>query len=107
MSKENEVWIWVFNGEKAATPAAVFSTKALAEEWIALHSLTGMLTGYPLDESAYDWAIRTAGFKPKSDRWKTPEAIGSFSSAYQPHEHYRDGKCPQDEPEPDAPEPAE
>lgn len=84
--------IWVFNGIGSHFPSGVFTSQALAEEWIAKHKLTGTLTLYPIDTGVYEWAIGKSVFKPKEDRHKTSEFIGRFSSAYQEHYHYEDGK---------------
>lgn len=80
--------VWVFNGAGATFPSAVFSSLEAAEAWIKLHGLKGTLTAYPLDESAYDWAIRMGYFKPKSAAHRSPEFIQKFSSASQEHFHY-------------------
>jgi hypothetical protein len=71
--------------------SGVFSTKEKAEEWIKKYSLTGMLMVYPVDESAYDWAIRLGYFRIKKEKESTSEFIGGFSSASQTHFHYKDG----------------
>lgn len=81
--------VWVFNGEGSAFPSGVFSTRADAERWIALHSLSGTLTRYPVDTGIYDWAVGRGTFK--ADKPVTPTFIGRFSSAYQEHYHYDDG----------------
>lgn len=46
--------VYVFHGTHSRFANAVFSTKELAEAWIARHALTGLLTGYTLDEPAFD-----------------------------------------------------
>nr|WP_225552773.1 hypothetical protein [Sphingobacterium bovistauri] len=48
----NDSKIYVFNGNNAAFPSAVFSSYKKAEKWIQLHQLSGTLTVYPLDISA-------------------------------------------------------
>lgn len=82
--------VWVFNGENAI-PAAVFTSRRLAEAWIAENGLTGMLTRYPLNESLYDWTIRLEYFKPKREDQTTSRFKGQFTSAYTDHHHYEDG----------------
>src|SRR5688572_8986529 len=49
----------VFVGAGARLPSAVFATRQLAEAWIALHQVTGLLTAYPMGQGVYDWAIQT------------------------------------------------
>jgi hypothetical protein len=68
-------------------PAAVFSTLELGEAWVKEHGFEGMLTWYPLDVSAYDWAVQTGRFKPKPEPLPKSRLAG-FSSAYQPHVHF-------------------
>ncbi|MCA9101054.1 MAG: hypothetical protein R3C10_05570 [Pirellulales bacterium] len=50
-----------------------------------------MLTGYPIDVSVYDWAIKQGHFSPKESYQQTPRFISRFSSAYLEHYHYVDG----------------
>ena len=81
--------VWVFNGEGAAFPSAVFSTFEKSDAWIASMELSGTLTEYPIDISVFDWVIREGFFKPK--REFSADEIGRFSSAYQNHEHFTRG----------------
>ena len=82
--------VWVFNGGNSF-PAGVFSSLAIAEEWIKQHRLTGILTKYPLDVGIYEWTVSKGYFNPKREDQKTPQFIARFSSAYQEHFHYEDG----------------
>jgi hypothetical protein len=90
-------WIYVFNGSTdpprpgLTYPGGVFSTREKAEEWIAKHRLSGILTAYPLDEGVYDWSVAKGVFEPKRDEQRTPAFIGRFSSAATGHWHYEDG----------------
>ena len=86
----SESRVWVFSGEGSQFPSAVFSNRAAAEAWIGLHALTGVLTAYPLDEGAYDWAVRQGLFTPK--KTITPQFVGRFTSASQEHYHYDESK---------------
>jgi hypothetical protein len=89
--------VWVFSGDRnsagsnATFPGGVFSTIQLAEEWIAKHGLSGVLTMYWLDVGAYDWAVANATFKPKKPHHFTPEFIGQFAGG-ETHFHYECGK---------------
>ena len=83
--------IWVFNGPGSNFPAAIFSRRELAEEWIKKHGLTGTLTRYPIDTGTYDWAISKGYFVPKTEEQRSPAFIERFSSASQEHYHYEDG----------------
>lgn len=84
--------IWVFNGG-GTFPSGVFSDLEAAEAWIRAHSLTGVLTAYPLNQGVYDWATQQGHFKPKREHHGTASHVGRFSSASQPHIHYEDGKA--------------
>ena len=74
--------VWVFTGARstpgtnATFPGGVFSSRPRAEEWITKHALSGVLTMYPLDVGAYDWAVENGAFKPKKPIHFTPEFIG-------------------------------
>jgi hypothetical protein len=80
--------VWVFVGAGARLPSAVFSSQAEAEEWIKANRLEGLLTEYPLNQSAYDWAVAQGYFKPSKPEHSTPKFIGGFTSASQRHIHY-------------------
>lgn len=87
----NEGFAWVFNGETANFPSAVFSERKLAEDWIRRHKLTGTLTAYPVDIGAYQWCLEKDYFTPKKESHSTAEFIANFSSASQEHYHYEEG----------------
>ncbi|GAA5444883.1 hypothetical protein Misp06_03075 [Microbulbifer sp. NBRC 101763] len=84
--------IYVFHGESARYTSAVFSDLPKAEQWISENELTGMLTLYPLNQSAYDWAIENQYFEPKKEHQSSSKFIASFTSASQEHYHYENGK---------------
>jgi len=46
--------VWLFTGQNAAMPTAVFSRKQLADAWLAQTRYSGTLVAYPLDRSLYD-----------------------------------------------------
>ena len=83
--------VWVFNGQGARFPSAIFSNREAAEKWIAQYHLSGVLTEYPVDISVYDWAIQTGNFKVKTDKDRTQEFIQKFSSGAQRHLHFENG----------------
>jgi hypothetical protein len=85
--------VWVFNGSNSNFPGGVFSKREIAEEWIAKHKLSGVLTKYPVDEGIYDWSLANGTFKIKKEEQTNAEFIQRFSSAAQEHDHYEDGKC--------------
>ena len=80
--------VWVFNGARASFPGGVFTSRETAEKWILKNNLVGTLTRYPLDSSAYDYAIANGWFEPKEPRHSEPEFIQRFTSASQEHYHY-------------------
>jgi hypothetical protein len=83
--------VWIFNGG-ASIPAGVFTTRELAEKWIAENRLSGLLTRYPLDEGFYDWAVRQGLFKPTKEHQFTADFKGRFTCASSDHFHYEDGQ---------------
>jgi hypothetical protein len=90
MLPENPVWIFVGTG--AAFPSGAFTSRHLAEAWIAKGHLSGTLTAYPLDEGVFDWALRTGAVTGRArDRGDEPRFVGGFTSAVQEHYHYTDG----------------
>jgi hypothetical protein len=84
--------IWVFNGNNSHFPSGVFSSQEKAEESIAKHKLSGILTEYPMDMLVYEWATTNEYFKPKRDDQRTPKFMQTFTSAVQKHFHYEDGE---------------
>lgn len=87
----DEPGVWVFNGYGGQFPSAVFTAVELADEWIAKHKLSGVLTWYPLDVGVYEWTIEKKYFLPRKDYQTTPNFIGTFSSAHTGHYHYENG----------------
>ncbi len=85
--------VWVFNGG-GHFASGVFTTRELAEAWIAGHKLTGILSEYPLDTGLYDSAVARGVFKPKRPEHYEPQLIGRFNSACFDHYHYENGHSP-------------
>lgn len=88
---EEPATIWVFLGENASWPSAVFSSKERAEQWVSTNALTGMLTEYPMNMSVYDWAIARDHFRPKQPKHTSTDFIAGFTTAYQDHVHFTAG----------------
>jgi len=87
-------FVFLFNSAgKSKFCGGVFTDKAIADKWIEKYKLTGVLTKYPVDVSAYDWAVANGLFSPKKEHEMEPHFIGGFSSAAQEHYHYEDGVC--------------
>ena len=81
-------FVWIFNGNKSKFPSGVFAARADAESWIRRRKLTGVLTKYPVDVGAYDWAVEQGLFAPKKVEQTSAEFIANFSSAAQEHIHF-------------------
>lgn len=84
--------LWIFNGSNSRFCSGVFSSKENAERWICHYELSGLLTLYPIDESAYDWAIKNNLFSPSKENERSAEFIQKFTSSSQEHYHYENGK---------------
>ena len=83
-------FVWIFHGPHPQFASGVFANQERAEEWVALHQLSGLLTRYPLDEGAYQWAVSEGTFKPKRDDQKTASFIARFADS-SVHHHYEAG----------------
>ena len=87
--------VWIFKGDNAQLPSAVFSNQQNAEDWIKTNRASGILTEYPIDTSVYDWAVSHEYFVPKREHHNTIEFQQQFTSAHQKHVHYKDGIAPE------------
>lgn len=83
--------IWVFHGAGARFSSGVFGSLEQAQSWIERNRLSGLLTEYPLNIGAYEWAVDRGHFTPKKPEHSSPEFVGSFTSGSQPHFHYENG----------------
>lgn len=86
-----ETSVLIFVAPRAPFPSGVFSSLADAESWITKHSLTGVLTEYPVGVGVFDWAIANGKFKPKPNKLLDASFIGQFTTAAMDHYHYEDG----------------
>jgi hypothetical protein len=89
-SEKQDTWVFVASG--AMFPGGLFSTLDAAEEWITRHELTGVLTLYPVDIGAYDWAVQRGAFTPKKPQHTSSHFVGRFTSALMQHHHYENGR---------------
>jgi hypothetical protein len=80
--------VCVFHGMGGRSTSGVFTTREKAEVWIETHGLTGVLTRYPLDVGAYNWALETGTFRVKKPEQTSAEFIQTFTSGSQEHYHY-------------------
>ena len=94
MASKPEPNVWVFTGGRQF-PGGIFTTIERAESWIKQHSLSGVLTAYPVDEGCFDWAVRVGATNLSAEQFATkgrdPAFIGGFSTASQEHFHYENG----------------
>jgi hypothetical protein len=86
--EDTDSGVWVFHGMGGRFTSGVFTTREKAEAWINQHTLTGVLTRYPLDQGVYDWAIENHSFRPTKSEHTEAAFIQRFSSASQEHFHY-------------------
>ncbi len=93
MTTQPSQTVWVFTAPNAQFPGAIFSSMSRARGWIAQHKLSGLLTEYPLDMGAYDWAVGRGAFTPRRPEHASSAFIGSFSSAHMAHVHFEDGEA--------------
>ena len=84
-------FLWVFNGENSHFASAVFSSEELAVAWIDKNQLSGTLTQYIEDVPALDWAVQQGWFTPSKEHHTSAKFAQSFTSASQPHRHFKDG----------------
>ena len=84
--------VWLFQGDGANAVSGCFATQEAAEQWIAEHKLSGVLTAYPLGVPIYDWVQAQGYWQPTRAYQTEARFIQTFSSAYLPHCHYCDGK---------------
>jgi hypothetical protein len=91
-------YCWVFVGQavrtrddrgwrKSTFPSAVFSTKELAESWIATHCLSGVLTRYAIDIPAFEYSQANGTVSPidSDGRYRQVWSGGEV------HMHFTDG----------------
>lgn len=84
--------VWVRHGEGARFASGVFRSRDDGLAWIKQHSLTGLLTEYPLGVGAYDDAVARGLFRPTREHHGTPAHIAQFSPGRTEHVHVVDGE---------------
>ena len=81
--------VWIFTGNGAAQATAVFTRKALADQWLERNRFSGQLVAYPLDVSIHDaeknWEPQAL---PVLSAEEVQRYVGSFGERYT----YRDGR---------------
>jgi len=81
-------FVWIFNHHTANFPSAVFSCEKTAREWIEHNNCIGTLTQYPVDISAYDFAVQNGYFEPKKEHHSDKDFIARFTNANNKHFHF-------------------
>ena len=56
--------VWLFQGDGANAVSGCFATQEAAEQWIAEHKLSGVLTAYPLGVPIYGWVQAQGYWQP-------------------------------------------
>ena len=87
----NNGFVWVFVGANSRFPSGIFISYEAGEEWIMTYKLSGVITKYPLNVGAYDWAIAQGFFSPKKIEHSSPLFIGKFTCASMEHYHFECG----------------
>ncbi len=87
---EYKDFIWILQNGKL--PYAVFNDLDKAKEWIRENKASGLMTGYPVNQSALFWATSSGFFKVKRKEHETIEFEEKFTSASMPHYHFEKGK---------------
>jgi hypothetical protein len=83
--------VWIFTGDGAAYPSAVFSDRESALGWTERSRVTGVLTEYPVGDGCYDLAVAEGRFRPSKPHHGTPRHVSRFSPGGD-HIHIRDGR---------------
>lgn len=84
--------VWIFHGEDAPFASAVFQTRDEGLAWAAKHSVSGVLTEYPVGNGCYDVALALGTFTPTRPHHGTPRHVASFSPGWTEHVHLRVGR---------------
>ena len=82
--------VFIFHGSGAKFAAGVYDGLDAAKRNIAAHKMSGLLTKYSLNETAFDYAIRNKLFEPKEE--KPAHFVQRFTSAAQDHFHFENGE---------------
>lgn len=88
MKKEEFIWIL----QRGQFPYAVFDDFDRACKWIEESKASGLMTGYPINQTALSWALDKGFFKAKKEEHDTIAYEETFTSASMPHYHFEDGK---------------
>ena len=93
MRPENNIWIFV--GEGGHFPSGAFTDFTVAENWVAKHHLSGMLSAMPIDQGLFEWAVENNAFNMKTEKLKekenNPKFIATCTTASLEHYHYENG----------------
>lgn len=90
MGADRDNFLFVFHGEGAKFASGVYDSLEGAKRSIASHKMSGILTCYPVNETAYDYAVRNEFFQPKPTQ--SESFVQRFTSASQEHYHFQNGE---------------
>ena len=91
MNDADEQTVWIFHGEGARHAAGVFRSEADALDWVARHSVSGIVTEYPVGDGCYDVAVRQGSFVPSKPHHGEPAHVAAFSPGWTRHVHIVEG----------------
>lgn len=89
--EEEAAWVFMGNRRYPGFASGVFLSQERAEQWVAHGRLSGTLTYYPIDVSAYEWAVQRRHFRPKKQEHSQIEFIENFACGWW-HDHYYEGR---------------
>lgn len=90
MGDDGDRFVFVFHGAHAKFAAGVYDSLEDAKRSVSAHKMSGILTRYSINETAYDYAIRNDFFHPKPA--KSESFVQKFTSASQEHYHFLNGE---------------
>jgi len=83
---------WVVHENDGAFSLCAFSCLEKGKAWIAEEKKSCVLSWYPIDEGAFDWATRNGYFKVKKPHQNEAKFIANFSSSGVLHFHFQQGE---------------
>ena len=90
MGVDDGRFIFVFHGAEAKFASGVYDSFEDAKRSISTHKMSGNLTRYSVNETAYDYAVRNDLFQPKPTQ--SESFVQNFTSDSQEHYHFHNGE---------------
>jgi hypothetical protein len=82
--------VWIFHGEDCRFASGVFADRSAGLDWVARHSLSGVVSEYEVGDGCYDLAVRQGRFRQTKPHHGSPQHVTSFSPGLD-HVHVHDG----------------